>query len=343
MKDYSIIHKNLDKYFIIYSDCFLTRGLVKSSILDITNQQMYFFDTQFYDILSTISLYRIREILLMCEDEVTIESFQELIMFLVSKELGAFVENVSLFPPINVEWDCYSIISNAIIDVKNKIHNFEKIFIELNDLFCEKIQIRFYSVVGTDIFHKIIHHAIDKRFSHIEFVIKEDVQENRLEDLIAIVKQYPFIRFTIYNSFKDLTTLKFNNISFIKRDLDFCKDCGVISPEYFIIPTMDSYMENRLYNGCLNRKVSIDYDGNIKNCPSFKHSYGNIENVRIKDVIMTKQFRELWIINKEKIEVCKDCELRPVCTDCRAHLSDPNNIYSKPQKCTYDPLTSNWK
>ena len=52
---------------------------------------MYFFDTQFYDILSTVSLYRIRDVLLMCEEEVTVVSFQELIMFLVSKYLGTFV------------------------------------------------------------------------------------------------------------------------------------------------------------------------------------------------------------------------------------------------------------
>jgi hypothetical protein len=40
--------------------------------------------------------------------------------------------------------------------------------------------------------------------------------------------------------------------------------------------------------------------------------------------------------------VCKDCEFRYICTDCRAYLEDPYNEYSKPLKCGYDPYTGEW-
>jgi len=54
-------------------------------------------------------------------------------------------------------------------------------------------------------------------------------------------------------------------------------------------------------------------------------------------------FKDLWSINKDQIEVCKDCEFRYVCTDCRAFITDPDNRYSKPSTCTYDPYTAQWE
>ena len=47
-------------------------------------------------------------------------------------------------------------------------------------------------------------------------------------------------------------------------------------------------------------------------------------------------------INKDLIDVCKDCEFRYICTDCRAYIQDKNNIYSKPAKCNYDPYNAEW-
>ncbi|MNL67068.1 hypothetical protein D3C87_1916250 [compost metagenome] len=32
-----------------------------------------------------------------------------------------------------------------------------------------------------------------------------------------------------------------------------------------------------------------------------------------------------------------------MCTDCRAYVEDPKDIYSKPLKCGYDPYTNEWE
>ena len=40
--------------------------------------------------------------------------------------------------------------------------------------------------------------------------------------------------------------------------------------------SIEEIMENRCYNGCLNRVISIDEEGQIKNCPSMAISYGHI-------------------------------------------------------------------
>jgi len=48
-------------------------------------------------------------------------------------------------------------------------------------------------------------------------------------------------------------------------------------------------------------------------------------------------------LSKDQIDICKECEFRYICTDCRAYIEDPENIYSKPLKCGYDPATNQWQ
>ncbi|WP_414647134.1 grasp-with-spasm system SPASM domain peptide maturase [Chitinophaga sp.] len=119
-------------------------------------------------------------------------------------------------------------------------------------------------------------------------------------------------------------------------------DCGVVSSKSFSC-NMNMYMESLQYNSCLNRKLSIDTNGDIKNCPSMTKKFGNIRTTLLKDVLNNPTFRDLWQITKDMISVCKDCEFRSVCTDCRAYLQDPGNTYSKPLKCGYDPYQCTWE
>jgi hypothetical protein len=53
-------------------------------------------------------------------------------------------------------------------------------------------------------------------------------------------------------------------------------------------------------------------------------------------------FKDAWSINKDEILVCRDCEFRYICSDCRVFIEDPHNIYSKPAKCKYDPYSATW-
>jgi len=118
--------------------------------------------------------------------------------------------------------------------------------------------------------------------------------------------------------------------------------CGKINLPDFTV-NKETFMESQHYNTCLNRKIGIDSEGNIKNCPSMNKSYGNIKGTLLQQAITKKGFKSFWNINKDEIKVCKDCKFRHICTDCRAYIEDPNDIYSKPLKCGYDPYTAKWE
>jgi SPASM domain peptide maturase of grasp-with-spasm system len=133
----------------------------------------------------------------------------------------------------------------------------------------------------------------------------------------------------------------FGQIYFVEQNAFSEKDCGAIKPEFFTI-NLNTYTEALNHNSCLNRKISIDSRGYIKNCPSMEESFGHISVKNFKEVLFEKSFKKLWNITKDVIEDCKDCEFRYICTDCRAYLESPQNVYSKPLKCGYDPYTGIW-
>ena len=74
-----------------------------------------------------------------------------------------------------------------------------------------------------------------------------------------------------------------------------------------------------------------------------KEHYGNIKDTTLQDALAHPDFKKYWFVNKDQISVCKDCEFRYICTDCRAYIENPEDMYSKPLKCGYNPYTCEWE
>jgi SPASM domain peptide maturase of grasp-with-spasm system len=160
------------------------------------------------------------------------------------------------------------------------------------------------------------------------------------EKLPQILKSGNFFELIIHSA-----PLNFNHenyIIYVDEKLSSNFQCGNISEDTFSV-NMGHFTESQEYNTCLNKKISIDKKGNIKNCLSMEKTFGNVFRDDIKSTIKTKEFQALWGINKDSIEGCKDCEFRYICSDCRCFIKDPENIYSQPAKCTYNPYICKWK
>ena len=70
-----------------------------------------------------------------------------------------------------------------------------------------------------------------------------------------------------------------------------------------------------------------------------KTVFGNIKFDSLLRIAELEEFKAVWDINKTKISICSDCEYRTICTDCRAYIQHPNDIFSKPRKCKDDPYS----
>jgi SPASM domain peptide maturase of grasp-with-spasm system len=236
-------------------------------------------------------------------------------------------------------------ITNATIDVKDYDHDYNKILNELESLDCQYLQLRVYSGRSMTYFEELLQILENRRLISIEFLIQASKVINE-ESLRKLIDKYPRIHNIIVHSASENKIVHrdssgMGNIIYLRQKIDSEAHCGMINTHYFTI-NLRTFSESQKHNTCLNRKISIDADGNIKNCPSMPKSYGNIRDTTLKEAIEKPGFKDVWYIHKDQIEICKDCEFRHICTDCRAYIQDPSNIYSKPAKCSYNPYTATW-
>jgi len=338
-----------NKYFYIFSFCFITEGKSQFSIYDSKNKKMHQFDMGLYDVAKNLFRNkRVNEILESFNDNDS-EVILSFIDFLLSNDMGCFVDDIDNFPLINESWDSPFKIKRCIIDIRDVWHDFDSIFSQLTELLCPKIEIRSYRVLSLreikkviEVFEKYDFGVLFLLFPYSEKIFTADSSE-ALSKIIA--KDYRVL-LNIYNvnddqklkieKIKDKYTPLSCNVNLVAKSVLGKDDCGVINHNNFHEMTIDDIMENKKHNGCLNRLISIDENGLIKNCPSMVKEYGNIKETSLLDVYQREDFKRLWNISNSMIEGCLECELRIVCLGCRAYLIDRSNIYSKPAKCNYN-------
>jgi radical SAM protein with 4Fe4S-binding SPASM domain len=101
-----------------------------------------------------------------------------------------------------------------------------------------------------------------------------------------------------------------------------------------------NFFYSKFYNPCIGHQIALDTNGVIKSCLWSDESFGNIAEVDLKDMIIRGVFDKTWELSKRIIDVCKDCELRHACDDCRVFaLNQTGSLTAKPGYCQYNPYT----
>ncbi len=123
---------------------------------------------------------------------------------------------------------------------------------------------------------------------------------------------------------------------------DLICDIGNIAEENMSVNVMEFFF-NQEYNPCWGSKIAIDSNGDIKACMWSGKIFGNVRETSISNLIFTHKFDEFWKITKDEIEVCKDCEFRYSCSDCRVIAEkESGSLHSKTLFCSYCPDTGEW-
>ena len=339
---------NQHQYLYIYADCIAVKGHTRTLIHDLSRRQMYFIDNSYYPILGVFREHPIGDIMQMIEEDDQTE-FEKFIAYILNNNLGTLVDDIKLFPPLSTEWDHPSTVTNAIVDIRDEFHDFEKIFSELEELGCYYLQIRAYKTLSIAEIEEILSLAKNTSLCSIQILTKFDGQHSYLESLTHIYKQDAIVFFVVYDiqevELAALQEVYYHPKHFMltSQAIHSRETCGIINEATLQITDHQVFMENIKFNGCLNRKISIDEKGLIKNCPSMVKDYGHINENSLEQVIDNEDFSRLWSINKDEIDTCKVCEFRYICTDCRAYIEDPDDIYSKPKKCGYNPYEGKWE
>lgn len=346
-------HSNL--FLQLFADCIPVKGAARSAFYDLTRHDIILFPTDYYFVLEDILGKRVEDILEKIKSDPNKEQIIRFMDFLDEMELIMLVDDPSEFPPIKNSWDFPGLVQNAIIDVSAVLHDFSKIFQELSALGCQYVQIRSFSNLLTlSGCHELLENAHHRSIEGIELILK---YENGVSDekYVTFMKQHTMVTALTVHSAPQSKYVQVDTIApviyegapsrqiyFTSQQIDSEIHCGIITQKHLTPPAVKTFFETTSFNGCLNRKISVDAGGNIRNCPSMKDSYGNIRDRSLLEAVHAPGFTDKWGISKDHISVCRDCEFRYACSDCRAYLENPDDAFSKPLKCGYDPYTGKW-
>ncbi|QQU04739.1 grasp-with-spasm system SPASM domain peptide maturase [Myroides odoratus] len=328
-----------NKYLILLPSTFITQGHTNACITD-TEKSIYCIVPNFYaEIFNNRNLIDIhkevasRNIL---EKNDILAFFDFLVdnhfcIYSNTKIDFIYFNKKSLVQPYELNTIIVDSISYS--DLVEKINSIK----ELN---YECIQIRLFCILEYKNLKDIIDMLSTTSLINIELVFNS-IPSTLEKEYIQLFNQNIFSKFIIMNYEFEVCLLD-NYIYTFQTKLIDEKQCGVISERTFV-PTLRNQLLSRNCNSCLYKKISIDKLGYIRNCPSMQFHYGTIKNISVSKVMSLQSFRYYWDLSKDKIQICKDCEYRYICTDCRAYLEDPENCFSKPLKCGYNPYNGKWE
>lgn len=333
-----------NKILKLFACCIPVKGFKRSIIYDLQRKRYFFIPNSLFEMLTNEDgkpLFEIRS--LFPPDEQPL--LNRYLNFLLDNEIIFLCDpdKANLFHPIDFKWNSPFILENFILDTDvNSNHDYEKIIKELSDINLRVLQLRFFNNAPFVDIEKLLTIIDLSNIRNVELVIPENRNE-QINWEITVEKFRKITALTIYNSEKNsILTCDQASVIFSKSRIKNAAQCGIIDKEMFLC-NMEFFNEAKNCNTCLNRKLSIDQNGEIKSCPSMQQSFGNIKETTIKDVLLNKELTRFWNVNKDSIDVCMDCEFRYMCTDCRAYINDSSNPFSKPAKCHYNPYITKWK
>jgi SPASM domain peptide maturase of grasp-with-spasm system len=336
------------KYFILLDSVKIVCGHKRALLYDTNNNFNKYIPLDLYHILIDSQNQNLFDFYKKFDAE-NLKVIKEYFQFLIKNKLGFFCNNYKEASNFIKKQESFILpfsLSYLIIDLEN-INDFSDFII--NEILKNKIkylQIRLLKEIELEEFEIVLQQCENLKTSFIEeisFVLKfkNEIYSFFRTNNFLRTKYLDVIFFSTPNNLENETL---NNVSFVFLNdvLQIPISCGNIKSENFVL-NEKFYLESQHHNTCLNRKIAIDKNGDIKNCPSMPQSFGNIKNTSLEEALNHPDFKKYWNINKNQIEVCKDCEFRHICTDCRAYTENPDDQYSKPLKCGYNPYTNVWE
>ncbi len=336
-------------YFNLFSNIQVTKGFQRVLISDLQREKSELYPLEIYEIINDLKKLSIEKVI--ASYDVESQKFvKEYIEVLLEKELGFITKNDwdNNFPPLSYQFSTPNNVTNAYLEL-NDFKILSKVNRSLSLLGTEYIVIYYYHALNINDIQYIEQSFRDSTITSIEIIseYKEIHNELSFETVENFCKR--IYHFSFYGCkkipFKIKDKYKFT-ISFTKEMIKI-NSCGKVDLKYFNT-NIQKVLEAINHNSCLHKKIGIDSEGNIKNCPVMPKIFGNIRDTTLEEALHHKDFKQYWNITKDEIEVCKDCEFRYICTDCRAyteqtHTNKGELDISKPLKCGYDPYTGKWE
>jgi SPASM domain peptide maturase of grasp-with-spasm system len=324
---------NQSDIILIFSNCIVVDGANRSSIYDLQRNKYYLIPKDLSKILNEIKNGDISIDILKKKYNKSIKIIEEYLFFLFENEIITILPiNIKKkFPDINLNWDYPAIITSCILEFHINIHvNIKKTIFELNNLNCKHIDLHFYFNVKYNELLKILKILDEVNLKSVSIYFFVNPININSSDFSKIINKYCFI-ISVFIFKCEVNSNEQVNNSFIRRIAIAYEDLDIVNPNNFIV-NMELFCESQNYNTYYNRKLIITDKININT--EFQVSFSS----EIKEHLQNKFMN----VNKNMIEICKDCEFRYMCIDKRTPHYNKIRGWHFETECNYNPYKAEW-
>ena len=316
--------KKGDNWFI-YPNKLLINGYTRSAIYDISQGKINFIPNELFRVIKKNS-----------------DIPNEYIHYLI-KEKIIYSSKKKLFSELSNEWKSPSLISNTIFSITNKNLNHLDDFSEiLDDLLCKNLQLRIDSNISCEQIENLLAQFNESSLLRIELVFFKRSVKFEIDQLRKFCELNPRVLKIVIEdiaySIEYLDTKKVISVTYCEFKDDF-----ILLQE----PNFTLYNESQLNNTYYNRKLYIGKNGEIKNASECNEEIGFINNIKhskeLKKIINNPIFKRYWTVQKDAVDICKDCEFRHMCIDSRLPFARQEGSWYHQEECNYNPYISKWK
>jgi SPASM domain peptide maturase of grasp-with-spasm system len=274
----------INEYIHLYSNCRVVKGAQRSVLWNLSSGNFELIPNDLAELIPTLYHTRVLDIYERFgqDSKPILDSYFELI---TGQDYGFYSNTPATGmddPGRHFEqWDFPSRVASAIFDFNcSHVDALKLAVCQLATIGCHTLQLRFFNSEPVEVVQDMIAYVSDLKAFHGISIVCDMIAIN-LPDQTALklfMRQFPLItEIVLYNAgkhqFIDASKSGYS-ILYIQQALSE-NSCGCIGPFYFN-RQKTHYAESLQHNTCLNRKISVDQEGNIKNCPSMKSAYGNI-------------------------------------------------------------------
>lgn len=333
--------KNANKpeiYFRLYSSCIPVEGHETGQLFDLQRKSAFEIPNLLVDVLKNTYDYSIVDLKAHYYNQYDqgIDAYFEK---LEEMELGFTTDEPAAFPPLKMHWETPLPIQTAILEIENlSNYDISNVLKQLNDLGCQNIQIRSFCKLELSELDQLLKVTQTSRIKSIElYTCENGYSAQEMDDFI---KSHKRISLWVNHSSYEDKLLEYevgalqNKIYRCRQVIERGQKDYVDVKNFFL--DIGLFSEAHQHNVALNRKVSIDYLGNIKNYPSHSQIFGNVQNNALREVTQKAEFQKKWYISNDQIEKCKDCVYRYLCF-FNSDLEQRKGRWYKTEDCGYNP------
>ncbi|MEW6611062.1 MAG: radical SAM protein [Patescibacteria group bacterium] len=106
------------------------------------------------------------------------------------------------------------------------------------------------------------------------------------------------------------------------------------------------FWRNKVGHNCFSEQICVGADGRLYPCLAERRvSYGTITRGSARTIFLSARANRIRGLSKDRVEVCRDCEYRYCCFDCRVRARDflESKRHPKPWWCSYNPYHGVWE